>query len=79
MIDSKVTKSILTHPEEYNGDLKEKEKLAVLREMLAQEEELARAAEDAESSLGRQTSPRDSKQVTQNMAGETFNALPLPK
>jgi hypothetical protein len=39
VIDAKVTKQILTHPEEYNSDLKEKEKEAVLREMLAREKE----------------------------------------
>ena len=52
VIDTRVRKFILTDPEEYNRDLKEKEKEAVLREMIAREEEAARHADD-ESSLGR--------------------------
>ena len=80
VIETRVTKQILSEPEEYNRDLNEKEKEAVLKAMIqSQEKEAAKAEEEADSSVGRITSRMDSKQATQKFDGaahDTFNILP---
>ena len=84
-----MTQNILSDAEEYNRDLNEKEKEAILKAMVKQEEEraLKEAEEEPESSIGRITSRMDSKgmmnaasDIKQGTIGgaDTFNILPVP-
>ena len=89
VIETRVTQSILSDAEEYNRDLNEKEKEAILEAMVKQEEERQAAVDEPDSSLGRITSRMDSKglmnatptgDIKQGTIGasDTFNILPVP-
>ena len=82
VIETRVTVNYLDQPQEYNADLNEKEKEAVLKAMIEQEQAAAaRYNEDddyAESSIGRRTSRLDSHYTASKPGHETFNILPQP-
>ena len=81
VIEVRVNKDFLTDSEEYNRDLNEKEKQAVLKAMLEKEQASAKQLEEeeAESSVGRSTTRVDSKSMKNTKGGhETFNILPQP-
>ena len=83
VIEVRVTKAILTDPEEYNRDLNEKEKQGLLKAMLEKErlaaEKQKKDQEELESSVGRMTSRLESKSMKNTKGGhETFNIQPQP-
>ena len=61
VIENHVTKVIFDQPKEYNLDLNEKEKEAILKAMIQENEEATKSGEEeeAESSVGRRTSRMD--------------------
>lgn len=83
MIETRVKKEILTDAEEYNRDLNEKQKEAVMQAMMQQDEEAAKLrlkdSDEAESSMLHTSRVQsDAKAGTQNLENQTFNILPQP-
>ena len=82
MIETRVKKEILTDAEEYNRDLNEKQKEAVMQAMMQQDEEAKQRLKDsdeAESSMLHTSRVQsDAKAGTQNLENQTFNILPQP-
>ena len=81
VIETRVKKEILTDAEEYNRDLNEKQKEAVMQAMLQQDEEAAnkriKDSDEAESSMLHTSRVQsDAKAGTQNLENQTFNILP---